>query len=162
MDFYTFEDSSDLENVPLLNIELTLVLQFRFLSDLFKLRFFLLDASIFTIIVKLFKKINYFWRMLLKLDEKNLEIHRHSWLSIILMFKKVNSIQTFVKDIPEIKLSHWSLLSKTHKKSHLMTQILIALKKFVFYPNNSRFPLRIVRYWESTVAARISSLVRHM
>ena len=49
LDFYIFEDSSDLENLPLLNIELTLILQFCFLDDLLKLCF-VLDASIFTTI----------------------------------------------------------------------------------------------------------------
>ena len=49
MDFYIFENSSDLENLPLLNIELTLILQFCFLDDLLKLCF-VLDASIFTTI----------------------------------------------------------------------------------------------------------------
>ena len=47
--YYTFEDFSDLKNVSLLNIELTLILQFCFLDDLLKLCF-LLDASIFTTI----------------------------------------------------------------------------------------------------------------
>ena len=49
MDFYIFEDYSDIENVPLLNIEWTLILQFCFLGDLLKPHF-LLDASIFTAI----------------------------------------------------------------------------------------------------------------
>ena len=48
MHFYNFEDSSDLEHLPLLDIEWTLILQFCFLDDL-KLHF-LLDASIFTTI----------------------------------------------------------------------------------------------------------------
>ena len=39
LDFYIFEDSSDLENLPLLNIELTLILQFCFFDDLLKLCF---------------------------------------------------------------------------------------------------------------------------
>ena len=47
--FYIFEDFSDLENLSLLNIELTLILQFCLLDDLLKL-FFVLDASIFTTI----------------------------------------------------------------------------------------------------------------
>ena len=34
-----FEDSSELENLPLLNIKLTLILQFCFLDDFFKLCF---------------------------------------------------------------------------------------------------------------------------
>ena len=94
---------------------------------------------------------NYFWRVLLK-------FHRHSWLSIIWIFKKLSSIQTLVKDILEIKLSHWSLLSQTYKKSHSITWTLIALNKFVFYPNNCLVLLRILSYWESIVAAPISSL----
>ena len=36
MDFYIFEDSSDLENLLLLNIECTLILQFCFLGHLLK------------------------------------------------------------------------------------------------------------------------------
>ena len=97
--------------------------------------------------------------VLLKFEEKNLEIHRHSRLSIILIFKKLNSIETLVKDIPEIKLSHWSLLSKT---SHMITQTLIALTRFVFYSNNCLDPFRILSYRESTVAAPISSLARYI
>ena len=49
MDFYIFEDSSDFENLPLLNIEWTLILQFCFL-DAYLSHDFLLDASIFTTI----------------------------------------------------------------------------------------------------------------
>ena len=48
MDFYNSEDSSDFENLPWLDIEWTLILQFCFLDDV-KLRF-LLDTSIFTTI----------------------------------------------------------------------------------------------------------------
>ena len=47
MDFYNFEDSSDLENLPLLDIEWTLILQFCFLDDL-KLCFLLDAFTIFT------------------------------------------------------------------------------------------------------------------
>ena len=36
LDIYIFEDSSDLENLPLLNTELTLILQFCFQDDLLK------------------------------------------------------------------------------------------------------------------------------
>ena len=42
----------------------------------------------------------------------------------------MKSIQTLFEDIPEIKLSHWSLLSKTFRNSHLITRTLIALNKF--------------------------------
>ena len=57
---------------------------------------------------------SYFWRMLVTLEEKILEIHELSQLSINWILKKLKSIQTLVKDIPEIKLSHWYLLSKTY------------------------------------------------
>ena len=48
-DFYIFEDSSDLENLPLLNTEWTLILQFCFL-DTYLSYDLLLDVSIFTTI----------------------------------------------------------------------------------------------------------------
>ena len=41
------------------------------------------------------------------------------------LLKKSNSIQTLVKDISEIKLSHKSLLSKTYRNSHSITRTLI-------------------------------------
>ena len=97
-----------------------------------------------------------------KFEGKNLEIHGHSWLSTIWIFKKLNSIQTLVKDIQEIKLSHCSLLSKTYKKTHSITRILITLNKFVFYPKNCLVPLWILSFWESTVAAPISLLARYI
>ena len=51
------------------------------------------------------KKINsskIFEGFFLKLEDKTLEIHKHSWLSITWILKKPNSIQSFVEDIPEI------------------------------------------------------------
>ena len=106
------------------------------------------------------KFFNYFWRMLLsKFEEKNLEVHKLSWLLITWIFKKLNSIQTLVENIPEIKLSHWYLLSKTYKKSHSKTRTLIVLNKFVCYPNNCVVRLQILNYQESTVVASISSLI---
>ena len=47
--------------------------------------------------------------------------------------QKIDSIKILVKDIREIILSHWSLLSK---KPHWITWTLIVLNKFLFYPNN--------------------------
>ena len=86
MDFYNLEDSSDLENLPLLDIEWTLILQFCFLDDL-KLCF-LLDASIFTTIDE--KKEEQKSTLEISLndvtEEKN--IPKHIWLSIIWIFKK--------------------------------------------------------------------------
>ena len=79
MDFYIFENSSDLENLPLLNIELTLILQFCFLDDLLKLCF-LLDASIFTTIYEKKEEQKSTLQIFLKdvTEEKNVEIHKHS------------------------------------------------------------------------------------
>ena len=67
LDFYIFEDSSDLENLPLLNIELSLILQFCFLNDLLKICFLTRCLSIFTTIDK--KK---------EEQKSTLEIHKHS------------------------------------------------------------------------------------
>ena len=98
-----------------------------------------------------------FWGMLLKFEEKNLEIHELSWLSITWILKKLSSIQTLVEDILEIKLSHWYFLRKTYKKLHSKTRTLIVLNKFVCYPNICVLLLRISSYW-ATVVAPISSL----
>ena len=78
MDFYNFEDSSDLENLPLLDIEWTLILQFCFLDDL-KLCF-LLDASIFTTIDEKKEEQQSTLQIFLKdvTEGKNVEIHKHS------------------------------------------------------------------------------------
>ena len=111
---------------------------------------------------------NYFRRMLLKFDKKKLEIHKHGWLSIIWIFKKLNSLQTLAKDILEIRLSHKLpskeiyLLNKTYKKLHSITWTLVAWNKSVFHPNNCLVPLWILSYRESTVAAPISSLPRYI
>ena len=50
MDIYISKDSSDLENLPSLNVELTLIFQFCFLDDLLKLCFLTRCLSIFTTI----------------------------------------------------------------------------------------------------------------
>ena len=90
-------------------------------------------------------------------EEKKFEIHKHIWLSITWILKRLNSKQTLSDDIREIKLSNWSLLSKTYQKSLLVTRTLIFLNKFMFYLNNRLVPLRILSYREPTVAAPISS-----
>ena len=68
-----------LENLPLLNIELTLILQFCFLDDLLKLCF-VLDASIFTTIYEKKEEQKSTLQIFLKdvTEEKNVEIHKHS------------------------------------------------------------------------------------
>ena len=120
---HIFEDSSDLENLPFSLMT--------YLSYIFRL-----DASISTTIDDekegKNKFFNYFWGILLKFNEKVFEIHKHSWLSTTWILKKP-STQTLVEDIPEIKLSHWPLQSKTYKNSHWLwvpLQSLIALNKF--------------------------------
>ena len=121
MDFYIFEDYSDLENLPLVNIEWTF---YPILFPWWLLATFSIDVSIFTTDEEKEGKnqfFSYFWKMLLKFEEKNLEIHKLSWLLITWILKKLNSIQTLVENIPEIKLSHWYLLNKTCKKSHSRT-----------------------------------------
>ena len=93
---------------------------------------------------------NYFWRMLLKFEEKKLEIHKCSRPLITWILKKLNSIQT---------LSQWYLLSKTYKKSHSKIRTLVVLNKFFYYPNDCLIRLRILSYWELTVVDPISSLI---
>ena len=77
MDFYNFDNSSDLENLPLLDIEWTLILQFCFLPNLF----FLLDASIFTTIdEKMKEEQKSTLQIFLKdfIEEKSVGIHKDS------------------------------------------------------------------------------------
>ena len=92
---------------------------------------FLLDTTIFAITEDEKEEKNpilqvlEFWGVLLKFKEKFLKIYERSWLSITWTFK-----QTLLDNIPEIKLSHWSLLSKTYRNLCLITQTLIALNNF--------------------------------
>ena len=60
--------------------------------------------------------------------------------SIIWILKTLNSVQTLVADIPEIKLSHWYLVNKSYEKPHSETQTLIVLNKFVCSRNNRLIP----------------------
>ena len=71
-----------------------------------------------------------FWRILLKFEENILEIHKHICFSITWIMKKLNSIQTLVKDILEIRLSYWSLLRKTYRNAPSITGTLTVLNKF--------------------------------
>ena len=77
-DFYNFENSSDLENLLLLDIEWTLILQFCFLGNL-KL-WFLIDTSIFTTIDEKKKEQKSTLEIFLKdvTEETIVEIHKHS------------------------------------------------------------------------------------
>ena len=111
-DIYIFEDSFDLENLPLLNIELTLILQFYFLDDLLKLSFLTRCLSI------------YWWKErgtkvnlsnILKdvTDEKSLEIHKNSWLSMVWIYKKLNSFKSnYLINYLQSKTTFWAKLTK--------------------------------------------------
>ena len=155
MDFYNFEDSCNLENLPLLNIEWTSILQFCFLGDLLKLCLF--NKCLSTIdeeeeeqksTLQLFLKDICYLSL-----KKNLEIHKHSWLSIIW----ITPYKPLLKKFPKLNPTNY-LLNKTYKKSHSITWTLSALNKFMFHPNNCFALFQILSYWESTVAAPISSL----
>ena len=102
--------------MSLLNIELTLILQFCFLDDLLKL-FFVLDASIFTTIYEKKEEQKSTLQIFLKdvTEEKNLKTHKQ----LTMLPSKQNY-----------------RLSKTYKKSHSITRAIIALNKFTFHPNN--------------------------
>ena len=97
---------------------------------------FLLDTTIFAITEDEKEEKNSvlqvleFWGILLKFKEKILKIYKHSWLSITWALKKLNSTQTLSDNIPEIKFSHWSLLSKTYRNLYLIMQTPIALNNF--------------------------------
>ena len=84
MDFYNFEDSSDLENLPLLDIEWTLILQFCFLDDL-KLCFLLDAFTIFTTSDEKKEEQKSTLQIFLKdvTEEKNVEIHKHCYLNYL-------------------------------------------------------------------------------
>ena len=123
-----------LENLPLLNIELTLILQFCFLDDLLKLCFLTRCLSIFTAIDE--KKEEP------KSEKKNLKIHKRSWLVIIWIFKKLNFLKSnYLRNFLHRNQNY--LLRKTYKRSHLRTQTIVALSKFVFHYNNYLVLLRI-------------------
>ena len=101
MDFYIFEDYSDLGNLPLVNIEWTFY------------PIFLLFVSIFTTDeVKEGKNqfFNYFWRMLLKFEEKKFEIHKLNQLLITWLLKELKSYKPLLKTF---------LLSKTYVKNDI-------------------------------------------
>ena len=123
MDFYHFEDSSDCENLPSLDIEWTLILQFCFLDDL-KLHFFTRclyfhhnwwkERGTKTNSSNILKDVT---------EEKNVEIYKHSSLSIIWILK-----------LFEIKLSH-KLPSKQNylleKNFKILFDCLVSLRIWV-------------------------------
>ena len=119
MDFYLFEDSSDHENLPSLDIEWTLILQFCFF-DYLKLCF-LLDASIFTTIYEKKEEQKDVTK------EKNAEIPKHSQLSIIWISKKLNSLKSnYSQTTFKAKLPSEQNLEKitfNNSNSHCLEQI---------------------------------------
>ena len=77
---------------------------------------FLLDASLFS--PQLMKRkrnknqlIKYFWTMLLR--KKNLEIHKHSWLSMVWIFKKLDSSKSnYLINYLQSTTTFWAKLLK--------------------------------------------------
>ena len=103
-----------------------------------------LTSTIFNIIddekegkSKFFK---YFWKILPESEEKILQFHKHSWLSITWILKKSNFIQTLAEGILEIKLSYWSLPSKTYRNWYSITSTLVVLSKFCLLSLQLRCP----------------------
>ena len=113
MDIYIFEDSSHFENLSSLNIELTLTLQFFLLDDLFKLYFFTTCLSIFTAIDQNKEQQKSTCQIFLKdiTEERNLENHKHSWLSMVWIFKKLNSFKSNINYL-QSKTTFWANLQK--------------------------------------------------
>ena len=97
----------------------------------------------------------------LKFEDKIVEIHKHSWLSITWILKKLNSIQTLAEDVLENYLTgpFWAKPSEIH-----IWKLKLSLSRinFVFCPNNRLLPLWILSYRESTIAAPITSLAIYM
>ena len=80
-------------------------------------------------------------------EEKNVEIHKHSYTSIIWIFKKLNFLKSnYLTNYLQSKTTFWA------KLSHSITWTLIALNKFV----SSLCLSSDLSYRESTVAAPIS------
>ena len=113
MDIYIFEDSSHFENLSSLNIELTLTLQFFLLDDLFKLYFITTCLSIFTAIDQNKEQQKSTCQIFLKdiTEERNLENHKHSWLSMVWIFKKLNSFKSNINYL-QSKTTFWANLQK--------------------------------------------------
>ena len=108
MDIYIFEDSSDLENLLLLNTGLTLILQFCFFTRC---------LSIFTAIDEKKEEQKSTYQIFLKdvTEEKNLEIHKHSWLSLVWIFKKLDSFKSnYLINYLQSKITFSAKLTKNH------------------------------------------------
>ena len=149
MDFYIFKYSPDLENLPFVNNWMNFF--FVFVSLLTCINFFFLTRCLYFHHFWWEREKNQFFKYFSKIlptcDKKILEIHEQSWLWITWILKKSDSIQTFVEDIPKIKLSHWSLQSKTftfhNSNSHCLAQIwyfilIITLSLFRFWVMKSQ------------------------
>ena len=116
-DIYIFEDSFDLENLPLLNIELTLILQFYFLHDLLKLSFLTRCLSIYTATDEKKEEQKSTYQIFLKdvTEEKSLEIHKNSWPSMVWIYKKLNSFKSnYPINYLQSKSTFWAKLTKNH------------------------------------------------
>ena len=85
---------------------------------------FLLNTSIFTTTDEKKSVPQVFLKILIKFEDKILEILKHSWLSITWILTKSNSIQILLADIPEIKLLTGPFWTKPNRNSHSIIQTL--------------------------------------
>ena len=88
-------------------------------------------------------KTNSFWRILVKFEDKILQIHKHSWLSITWRLKKSNSIQILVEDI--------SSLSQTFSTAPFEQN---PYKFFLKAQNLKLFDLKLFLSWPADVMIR--------
>ena len=86
----------------------------------------------------------YFWKTLLKVKEKVLEIHRQRWLSITWILKKIE-LHKKTEDISEIKLLLVRVsIPSSLQNSYLITRTLRAMKMFYFI---LIIALSLFRFW---------------
>ena len=154
MGIYIFEDFSNFENLPLGKNE------WIFSKFLFS---WWLEAIFFTKCLNFYHNwlqqigknlfFKYFWRILLTFEETFLEMHKHSWLSITRILKKLNSLQTIIEDIPFRKPFTFPFRAKVIE----VIELSLSWTLFVFHLNSYLALFYILIYWESTVTVLISS-----
>ena len=148
MGIYIFEDFSNFENLPLGKNE------WIFSKFLFS---WWLEAIFFTKCLNFYHNwlqqigknlfFKYFWRILLTFEETFLEMHKHSWLSITRILKKLNSLQTIIEDIPFRKPFIFPFRVKVIEAIEFSLSWTLS----VFHLNSYLAPFYILIYWESTV-----------
>ena len=98
----------------------------------------------------------YFWRILLNVEEKDLEINKHCWLSIQVMLKKSNPYNLWRHFRNQTTLTAPFYVKFTFDNSNSP-----CLGHFSFCPDNCVVRLQILSYQELNLLALSSSLVIH-